>query len=334
VRVPVLTGAAVILLYHRIASTTADPWALNVSRRHFDEHMAIVAAQGRQTRLRDVAAALEDASDVRDAIAVTFDDGYANNLHEALPILEKHGVPATIFVPSLAVDAERELWWDELERLLLEPGTLPASLRLETAEGPFEYALAADNDHRSDFTSNTESWRAWSDETPTKRHDLYRALWNRCRLMSQSERTGALDALRTWAGVADASPRPTHRTLTTSELATLCSSPLVDLGSHTQTHPSLARLPVACQQDEIGVAKRDLESLTGRSITAFAYPFGKREDYTPQTVEIVRETGHTCACVNYGAVTRPANSRFELPRLFVEDWSGDELERRLASVCR
>ncbi len=63
-------------------------------------------------------------------IAVTFDDGYANNLHAAKPLLERFTVPATVFVAVGALEDPREFWWDELDGLLLQPGTLPDALQL------------------------------------------------------------------------------------------------------------------------------------------------------------------------------------------------------------
>ena len=65
------------------------------------------------------------------AVAVTFADGYANNLYEAKPLLEHHEVPATVFVTSDMVGHDREFWWDKLEAMLLAPRKLPQTLRLE-----------------------------------------------------------------------------------------------------------------------------------------------------------------------------------------------------------
>ena len=65
---------------------------------------------------------------------ITFDDGYADVLHHAKPLLERHSVPATVFVATGAIGQRREFWWDELGGLFLQPGTLPEELELTVDE--------------------------------------------------------------------------------------------------------------------------------------------------------------------------------------------------------
>jgi peptidoglycan/xylan/chitin deacetylase (PgdA/CDA1 family) len=121
----------VVLMYHRIAEQDPDPWELSVSPHHFAEQMEVLAAQRHPMALNEFIAGGKVSALPADAVAVTFDDGYADNLLEAKPILERFGIPATVFVTSVAVDHPRELWWDELERVLLAPEQLPNELHLK-----------------------------------------------------------------------------------------------------------------------------------------------------------------------------------------------------------
>ena len=66
------------------------------------------------------------------AVAVTFDDGYADNLEIAAPILAKHRIPATLFIATGLVDAHGPPWWDQLASLLLKPARLPSTLALSS----------------------------------------------------------------------------------------------------------------------------------------------------------------------------------------------------------
>src|SRR5689334_25421583 len=103
-------------MYHRIDGSRRDPWQLSVSPENFAEHVEVLAASGRP--LLEFGAMVEAMRADRlppRSIAVTFDDGYADNALTAVPLLEAGGVPATFFVVVDAVDSERELWWDELE---------------------------------------------------------------------------------------------------------------------------------------------------------------------------------------------------------------------------
>ena len=74
---------------------------------------------------------------------------------------------------------------------------------------------------------------------------------------------------------------------------------LVEVGAHTITHPILSALPSASQVHEIRRNKARLEKILDRSVSSFAYPYGKPYDYTAQTIEIVRQAGFTCACASF-----------------------------------
>jgi peptidoglycan/xylan/chitin deacetylase (PgdA/CDA1 family) len=322
---------AVVLLYHRITASGQDPWALSVSPDHFLEHMAVVR-QRRPNRLASIANAVRDGA-VPYGIAVTFDDGYANNLSEALPVLERYDVPATFFVPSAAVDEASEPWWDELDHLLLEPGTLPSTIAIRVGDATFTYDLGEDRDYPVECAQPWRAWRAWESVPPTARHALYVRLWETCYQLPHDERLNVMTQVRAWSSLGRGA-RSSHRTLTASELCRLAASPLADIGSHTRTHPALASLTADAQADEIEGARTDLEAIIGRQVSAFAYPFGKRDDYTAETVGLVRRAGYRCACSNFPGTAADAASAFELPRLFVRDWDGDEFERQLAALDR
>ena len=117
---PPVAARAVILLYHRVADLPSDPQLMAVTPRHFAEHLEVIRQSCRPLRLHDLGEALPDRS-----VVVTFDDGYADNLHHAKPLLAAHDVPATVFVTSGYVGSDREFWWDDLERILLETPSLP-----------------------------------------------------------------------------------------------------------------------------------------------------------------------------------------------------------------
>lgn len=110
-----------MLLYHRIAQPERDLLNLCVSPAHFAEHME--ALRGRPVmHFDDLVRGVRDGSAPQGAIAITFDDGYIDNLEAARPVLEREGLPATLFVATSFIGGGREYWWDELERLHFESG--------------------------------------------------------------------------------------------------------------------------------------------------------------------------------------------------------------------
>jgi len=122
-------GDAVVLAYHRIATPESDPWRLAVSPEWFEEHVAALREHFRPISLEALADALVDGAVPRRSVVITFDDGYRDNLIAAKPVLERYGVPATVFVVTAYTEAGREFWWDELERLGCRDGRSRDELR-------------------------------------------------------------------------------------------------------------------------------------------------------------------------------------------------------------
>src|SRR5205814_7651707 len=126
---PRAPALGLVLLYHRIVELRSEPWNLSVAPRRFEEQMEALRAVASPVALARIVRALGGGEIPDRAVAITFDDGYADNQAAALPVLERHGVPATVFVTTGFVGQPLEMWWDQLERILLLPGTLPRSVR-------------------------------------------------------------------------------------------------------------------------------------------------------------------------------------------------------------
>src|SRR5262249_11986659 len=117
---------ALILMYHRVTELPNDPYLLAVTPEHFAEQMEEIRRYCVPMRLEELVDELEDGNIPNRGVVVTFDDGYADNLYQAKPLLERYEIPATVFVTAGQVGSRREFWWDELDRLLLQAGTLPS----------------------------------------------------------------------------------------------------------------------------------------------------------------------------------------------------------------
>jgi peptidoglycan/xylan/chitin deacetylase (PgdA/CDA1 family) len=125
-----LRGDAAILLYHRVADLRSDLWKLAVAPERFSEHLELMRGAFNVITLRELVESLRTGTLAPRSLVITFDDGYRDNLHTAKPLLERHGLPATVFVVAGYVDSKREFWWDELEQLLqAEHGDRPPDHR-------------------------------------------------------------------------------------------------------------------------------------------------------------------------------------------------------------
>lgn len=326
-----LSRRALVLLYHRIAEADTDPWQLAVTPEHFAEHLQVLRRFGRPTSLRDLSSGLRRRRLPRRSIVVTFDDGYADNFYNAKPLLEAHDVPATVFVTTGYSRADREFWWDELERLFLQPGRLPEALRLAVNGEGHDWRLDAGTDYDEALYRSNRRWRAWQEEAPTPRHALYRSLWQIMHPLSEDERQEIRKALLAWAG-ASALARPTHRAMTPEEIIELAQSRLIEVGCHTVTHPQLAALSVTAQRDEICRSKGELETMLGGRVNGFAYPYGRECDYTSETITLVREAGFDYACSTVPTAVRRGADPFQLPRVQVQDMDGESFARLLSET--
>lgn len=321
--------APLVLLYHRIDELSLDPQLLSVTPEHFNQHLEVIRRKGWPMALRDMVQALQRNEKLpRKAVAVTFDDGYADNVVNAKPLLERYGVPSTVYVTSGYVGTSREFLADQLESLFLLPGTLPLNLKLTIRGDVYEWDLGKDGSYSEEAYQSNRHWHVESSDTPTARHKVYLALCQLLYALPSVEQRSILDGLLHWAGRTPHG-RSTHRAMTASEIAVLARNGLVDVGSHTVEHPSLASLSPDDQRREIVRSKADLEAIVERAVTSFAYPFGTRADYTVETVKIVREAGYTNACSNFPGLLLGGTDPWQLPRLLVRDWDGEEFHHRL-----
>jgi peptidoglycan/xylan/chitin deacetylase (PgdA/CDA1 family) len=297
-----------ILLYHRVAEVAVDPWSLVVTPNHFAEHLEVLKRHYRPVSLAKVAAGGARREErgakrvERGMVAITFDDGYADNWYNAVPLLSRAGMSATFFVTAGMVGSQRPYWWDELTGMLLHDKPLPDYLDIRIGDGNF-------------------SWQLKGVE-PTHRGPLYYTLWKCLRPLPVEERELVLDRLRVWAGrqpVGRLDCRPLDR----EELKALAGTEGMEVGAHTVSHPQLAELGTAEQQREIEESKRCLEERIGREVNGLAYPFGRRGDFTEETVGLVQAAGFGYACTNLAGLVRPESDRYRLPRLYVRDGDGD-----------
>lgn len=315
-----------VLMYHQVGRINPDPLALSVSPEHFAEHLEVLRDFGQPLSLRDLTASIANGKLPRRPLVVTLDDGYADNLCNAKPLLERRDVPATVFVVTGYIGCSYEFWWTDLERLLLHPGELPDDLRLRLGGKTHRWKLGNRRSYPPQWFHRYRHWRVW-DVDPTPRHTMYRDVRSLLQPLQESEQRKVLQEICVWAG-SDATARPTHRTVNRSELATLAQGGLIDIGSHTVSHPVLPELATASQRVEIEQSKSHLEELLGHAVTAFAFPYGTS---SPETAEIVRRADYQCGCSYYAGVINDSTNPYQLPRFMVEDWGGDEFARRLSS---
>ena len=301
---------------------------LGVDPNHFDEQMEVLRRRTTVQSLDELLRSHSEGAISPGSVAVTFDDGYRDNLIHAKPILQKHDVPATVFVTTGYLSQTREYWWDEVQRHILESPRLPGHLELEIGGATRTWSVEVDPDSGEE----TEGWNVLEAAPHGSRRELYRFLCEALKPIATGDRIEILDRLAAWCGNT-VTPRPDYRALSNSEVAEL-EGDSIRIGAHTVSHPTLSGCATAEQRREIVSSREQLERILGHPVSVFAYPYGNRSDYTPETVELVREAGFTAACSTVPEPVWRRTDVHQLPRYVMRNWDGNEFGKRIEKWLR
>lgn len=293
-----------ILIFHRVLSEPDQLFPGEVDRRRFDELMGWIAEWFNVLPLDEAIVRLKRGQLPARAAAITFDDGYADNWLNAVPILQRHRLHATFFIATGFLDGGR-MWND----------TLIESVRGATVP-------------RLDL-----GWVGLGDTsiaTVESKQSLLGRLIPAIKHMAPEQRADAV------ARIAEAcrATLPDDLMLSTAQLRALRAAGM-GVGAHTVTHPILARLEPASARREIAESRSVLEDRLGERIGLFAYPNGKLgQDYLPEHVAMVRELGFDAAVsTNWGASGAGADE-FQLRRFTPWDRSRTRFGARMLQNLR
>jgi peptidoglycan/xylan/chitin deacetylase (PgdA/CDA1 family) len=267
-------GAGFILTLHRVrAFATATPGyapnrLLEVTPEFFDAALSRISARGFDfVTLDEAARRLRDGG--RPFAALTFDDGYRDTSDVALPILERHRAPATVFFAVGLIERTARLWWLELEE---------AIRRLDSVSlGPLR----------------------WPARTAQEKSAVFERVYWRLRAEPEARLLDAVAALADEAGVERrALAEPDF--MTWAEARAFVGHPLVSPGAHSLSHRRLAHWPEAEAREEMLGSKAKLEARFARPVTSFAYPVGDATSAGAREFALARAAGFEVA-----VTTRP-----------------------------
>lgn len=256
-----------VLMYHRIAERghdpdDLDPALVSAAPREFARQVAWLAAKAAPVSLDDVLAARAGHERLPPrAVLVTFDDAYRDFAECAWPVLQEHGVPATLFVATAYPGgAGHGFWWDRLHRALAQTSRRDP---LPTPLGALPMATAAE------------------------REQAHRALAALVHATPHDQAMAALEQILEMTG----EPEPICPVLGWDELRRLASEG-VTVAPHTRTHPRLDRVERARAHDEIAGSRAAIEREIGGCPPGFAYPAGGCDE---QSTSLLGEEGFRVA---------------------------------------
>lgn len=291
-----------VLILHRVLPEVDPLFPLEIDASRFDDICAWVKAWFNVLPLDEAVQRLKSSSLPARALAISFDDGYADNHDVALPILQRHGLSATFFITTGYLDGGR-MWNDTL----IESIRHTPLLQLDLSGLPVPLGTVVTG-------------------TPAQRSAAVGQLIGQVKYLQPALRQRVVLAIAEQAGAA----LPANLMMSTGQVRALRAAGM-QIGAHTVTHPILARLDDDSAYREIADGKDQLEALLGERVRLFAYPNGKPgEDYQQQSVELVRRAGFDAAFSTAWGAARAGSDVFQLPRFTPWDRSRARFGLRMA----
>lgn len=273
-------GKGAILTLHHVRPATSGGFRpnqlLEITPGFLDRALTLIRAEGYDiVSLDEALARLADPRPGRFFVALTFDDGYRDNLDHAWPVLARHQAPWTLYVVRGFAERTARLWWLELEEAIR---ALPR-VGVDLPDGRFDAPA----------------------ETGVEKQRAFDRLYWRLRKGPEAILLAAISALATQAGI-DPAALVERECLPTQTLRSLAGAPGVTIGAHTLSHPMLARHPEGMARREIADGKAWLEAELGMPVRHFAYPVGDPASAGRREFALAKEAGFASA-----VTTRPGH---------------------------
>lgn len=281
-----------ILCYHRIG-IGGIPFYSELSTQLFEAQMRFLRRNYQILSLADACRELKSPTNNAPGVVVTFDDGYRDLFTEAMPILGRYRIPATVYLTVGSIESRQVAWYDRV------------FLGLKHAHGSrLECDLGGARPKRFELKDAGERFRAAVEIIST-----LRSMPNerRCGLLADLEKQFQLPP----AELAD-------RMLTWEQIRSMRDEG-VSFGCHTMTHPAASRLSMSGLQEELVQAKILMEKRIGRAVMDFSYPFGKPEDCGTQPRSILTQAGYRSAVTTTSGVNVPGVDLYGLLRVSAGD---------------
>lgn len=268
----------VIFTLHRVLPEKPADFAPNAILQVTPDFLDYVIARLRRQNidivtLDEAVVRLKAPEKGRPFLVLTFDDAYRDNLTYALPILQRHEAPFTLYVPTAFVDGTGQLWWQAIEDIIAR-----------------QDAVA--------FTEGSDTEYVDTRTTAEKSEAFNRLYW-RLRKLPEPDRLALLDQFCTAYGY-DLDAQCRELIMDWQQLRLFAGEPLCTIGAHTVQHYELAKLPAEQARREMAQSVDIIEAQFGMRPRHFSYPLGGPLSCGPREFEMARELGFATA-----VTTRP-----------------------------
>ena len=303
-----------ILAYHRIVDLPDedefpfDVELVSASVSAFAEQMTFAKDHYQPITLATLLECVDNGRPPpRGAIVVTFDDGFADNYHNAFQVLRRLGIPATYFLSTGYLDRQQMFWYEKLTHEVMT--TRATQLRF-LDEAPL----------------------AIGDGAPSRRGVLAVLLRRLKRVPNQVRLDCLADLERQLQPPEDCNGDSRSGPMTWEQVAEM-SRAGIEFGSHAVTHPVLSMLDPKDLDFELRASKASIEAVTGNPCQTIAYPVGGPEAFNPRVQQAVQAAGYRLGLTYMSGVDVPAAwNPYALHRLHVERYTGTHRFRAMLAA--
>jgi peptidoglycan/xylan/chitin deacetylase (PgdA/CDA1 family) len=247
-----------VLMYHRVTDARADgrfsPGVISATPADFARQMQALSRRYRFISLDELVQIRRQAvSPRRRSVLLTFDEGYRDFVDHVSPVIEREGIPATIFVATAFPNSGRSFWWDEIHHAVI--GTARRD-PLHTSAGTFCFGT---------IQERGATLAAIHKQSTTLSDDAFRALLG--EVIAQLDVPPLSGDVLSWEELVGLSKRG------------------VSVSAHTDTHPRLTRLDDDALERELIACQVVLRQRIGSAPPVIAYPAGDHDDRVVSAAE-------------------------------------------------
>jgi len=259
-----------VLLYHGVYDDATGLGGRNSSGKHipasrFETEMRVLHEMRPVVSMAEIQAAHWGETTLPDgAVAVTFDDGYLNNYETAWPILERHRIPATIYLSTGYIGTGAMMWTDRLEAAILAADR--AEVNVETRDRTRDYKL----------------------DGMTARLEALKAIKALCKRLPNHVKDRVVDSVCEQLGVGEFLDHPLYRFMDWNQAREMNASALIEFGAHTENHVSLVKVPEDVMRTEISRSIETVGEELGGTCRYFAYPEGQAGDFDENVISFLK----------------------------------------------
>ncbi len=267
-RLSLLKNQFNILPYHSVVEKPNGFYPEN-ALLFFKKQMAHLSKNYNVIDFETLVERYEKKQSLRGCVVITFDDGFSDNYELAYPVLKQYKLPATIFLTTDFINKKSTPWFIKFRYAFMETPKKHIQIKIEDTDYNFP-------------TNNQIERKVTSDK-----------VMSYMRSCPEEQRVQLLDTLYEILEIENF--KPLENLMLNWDQIREMSGHGISFGAHTESHPVLSQTTIERAMQEIKNSKDIIETETKKQVYSFAYPFGKKSDFSQELIPIIKKLGFKCA---------------------------------------